>query len=86
MKRLLLIALMAGGLAFVPAQRSHAQVSVGIGFGYPTYGYRYYPYGYGYYPYGYHRPYRYYGYYNGAYYRGHRYYRHNRSHQHYYRY
>jgi hypothetical protein len=31
MKRLLLIALMAGGLAFVPAQRSDAQVSVGIG-------------------------------------------------------
>ena len=53
MKRLLLIALMAGGLAFVPAQRSDAQVSVGIGFGYPSYGYRYYPYGYGYYPYGY---------------------------------
>jgi hypothetical protein len=48
MKRLLLIALMAGGLAFVPAQRSDAQVSVGIGFGYPSYGYRYYPsYGYG---------------------------------------
>jgi|HubBroStandDraft_6_1064221.scaffolds.fasta_scaffold1828129_1 hypothetical protein len=46
MKRLLLIALMAGGMAFVPAQRSDAQVSVGIGFGYPSYGYRYYPYGY----------------------------------------
>ncbi len=55
MKRLLLIALMAGGLAFVPAQRSEAQVSVGIGFGYPAYRY-------GYYPYGYYRPYRYYGY------------------------
>ena len=64
MKRLLLIALMAGGLAFVPAQRSDAQVSVGIGFGYPSYGYRSYPYGYGYYPYGYYRPYRSYGYYN----------------------
>jgi hypothetical protein len=61
MKRLLLIALMAGGLAFVPAQRSDAQVSVGIGgvgvgFGYPAYRYGYYnsyPYGYSYYPYGY---------------------------------
>ena len=43
MKRLLLIALMAGGLAFVPAQRSDAQVSIGIGgvgvgFGYPAIG------------------------------------------------
>ena len=34
---------MAGGLAFIPAQRSDAQVSVGIGVGYPSYGYRYYP-------------------------------------------
>ncbi len=50
-KRLLLIALMAGGFAFVPVQRSDAQVSVGIGFGSP---------GYGYYPYGYYRPYPYY--------------------------
>jgi hypothetical protein len=70
MKRLLLIALMAGGLAFVPAQRSDAQVSIGIGgvgvgFGYPAYRYGYYPYGYGYYPYGYYRPYRYYGYSTG---------------------
>ncbi len=31
MKRLLLIALMASGLAFVPVQRSDAQVSVGVG-------------------------------------------------------
>jgi hypothetical protein len=88
MKRLLLIALMAGGLAFVPAQRSDAQVSVGIGFGYASYGYRYYPYGYGYYPYGYYRPYRYYGYNSGPSYNwsnGHRVYRHNRHH-HYYRY
>ena len=52
MKRLLLIALVASGLAFVPVQRSDAQISVGIG--YPGYGY-------GYYPYGYYRPYRYYG-------------------------
>lgn len=86
MKRLLLIALMAGGLAFVPAQRSDAQVSVGIGVGYPSYGYSYYPYGYGYYPYRYYRPYRYYGYYRPYYwYGGHRYYRHHRHH-HYYRY
>jgi hypothetical protein len=64
---------MAGGLAFVPAQRSDAQVSVGIGgvgigFGYPGYRYGYYnsyPYGYSYYPYGYYRPYRYYGYSTG---------------------
>ena len=59
MKKVLLIALMACGLAFIPAQRSDAQVSVGIGVGYPSYGYRYYPsYGYGYYPYGYYRPHR----------------------------
>ena len=79
MKRLLLIALMAGGLAFVPVQRSDAQISVGIGYS---------GYGYGYYPYGYYRPYRYYGYYSGpSYYwsNGHRYYRHHRHH-HYYRY
>ena len=60
---------MAGGLAFVPAQRSDAQVSVGIGVGYPAYGYSYYGYpgyGNGYYPYRYYRPYRYYGYYNGG--------------------
>src|SRR6266498_2719828 len=83
MKRLLLIALMAGGLAFVPAQRSDAQVSVGIGVGYPSYGYRYYPYGYGYYPYRYYRPYRYYGYSRGpSYYYGHRY-RHHRYHHYY---
>ncbi len=90
MKRLLLIALMAGGLAFVPAQRSDAQVSVGVGFGSPSYGpsygYRYYPYGYGYYPYGYYRSYRYYGYgpssyryYNGH--NGYRVYRHHRHHR-----
>jgi hypothetical protein len=89
MKRLLIIALMAFGLAFVPVQRSDAQVSVGIGFGYPSYGYRYYPYGYGYYPYGYYRPYRYYGYYTGPsyyWYNGQRVYRHHRHHHHYYRY
>ncbi len=80
MKKLLLIALMAGGLAFVPAQRSEAQVSVG--FGYPAYRYGYY----NSYPYGYYRPYRYYGYSTGpSYYYGHRYYRHHRYH-HYYNY
>jgi len=42
-KRLLLIALVAGGLAFVPAQRSDAGVSVGIGFGGPVGYYGYYP-------------------------------------------
>ena len=75
MKKLLLIALMASGLAFVPVQRSDAQVSVGIGVGYPGY--------YGYYPYGYYRPYPYYGYYSGPsyyWYNGHRYYRHHRHH------
>jgi hypothetical protein len=73
MKKLLLIALVASGLAFVPAQRSDAQVSVGIGVGYPGY-------------YGYYRPYPYYGYYRPYYwYGGHRYYRHHRHHY-YYRY
>src|SRR4029453_13404634 len=84
MKRLLLIALVAGGLAFVPAQRSDAQVSVGIGFS-PGYRYSYYGYpgyGYGYYPYGYYRPYRYYGFSRGPYY-GQRYYRHHRYHHYY---
>ena len=77
-KRLLLIALVAGGFAFVPMQRSDAQVSVGIGFGYPGGSY-------GYYPYGYYRPYPYY--YRPSYYwyGGHRYYRHHRHHY-YYRY
>jgi len=77
MKKLLLIALVASGLAFVPAQRSDAQISIGIGSP-----------GYGYYPYGYYRPYPYYGYYNGPsyyWYNGHRVYRHHYRH-HYYRY
>jgi len=75
-KRLLLIALVAGGFTFVPVHRSDAQVSVGIGFGYPGGYYGYYPYRY--YPYGYYRPYPYY--YRPSYYwyGGHRYYRHNR--------
>jgi hypothetical protein len=62
MKKLLLIALMVSGLAFVPVQRSDAQVSVGIGVGFPGGYYGYPRYGYGYYPYGYYRPYPYYGY------------------------
>jgi len=76
MKKLLLIALVAGGLAFASAPRSDAQVYFSVGFG-PGY-YGYYPYGY-YYPYryGYYRPYYWYG--------GHRYNRHHRYH-HYYRY
>jgi len=85
-KKLLLIGLVAGVLAFVPAQRSDAGVVVGIGVGFPGY-YGYYPYGY-YYPYRYYRPYPYYGYYGGPTYYwsgGHRYYRHHRHH-HYYRY
>jgi hypothetical protein len=76
MKKLLLIALVASGLVFVPVQRSDAQISVGVGVGYPGY--------YGYYPYSYYRPYPYYGYYYGPsfhWYNGHRvYYRHHRHH------
>ena len=57
-KKLLLITLVAGVIAFVPAPRSDAGVSVGIGFGFPVgyYGYPYYPY---------YAPYPYYGYYAG---------------------
>ncbi len=92
MKKLLLIALVVSGLAFVPVPRSGAQVSVGIGgvgigFGYPRYRYSYYGYpgyGYGYYPYGYYRSYPYYGYYGSSY--GHRVYRHHRHHYYRHRY
>ena len=85
MKKLLLIALVAGGLILVATPRLDAQVSFSIGFG-PRY-YGYYPYRY-YYPYGsysYYQPY-YGGYYYRPYYwyRGHRYYRHYRHHHHYY--
>ena len=67
MKRLLLIALVASGLTFVPVQRSDAQifigipgfVGIGIGPGYPYYGYGYYPHGY------YYGSHPYYGYYGG---------------------
>jgi hypothetical protein len=81
MKKLLLIALVAGGLVFASAPRSDAQVYFSVGFG-PGY--------YGYYPYGYYYPNRYYRpYYRGYYYRpyywsgGHRYYRHHRHHRYY---
>jgi len=56
MKKVLLLPLVAIGLALVPIKQVDAQVSVGIGpvgvgFGYPAYGYSYYGYpGYGYYP------------------------------------
>ena len=88
MKKLLLIALVVSGFAFVPVQRSDAQVSVGIGgvgigIGYPGYRYGYYGYpgyGYGYYPYGYYRSYPDYGYYTGRSYYGRRVYRHHRHH------
>src|SRR4051812_50203852 len=62
MKKLLMIALVAGGLAFASASTSNAGVSIGIGLGVPGFGYGYPGYGYGYgYPYGY--PYGYgYGY------------------------
>src|SRR5215467_9653104 len=49
MKKLLLLPLVAIGLALVPMKQADAQVSVGIGpvgigFGYPSYGYSYYGY------------------------------------------
>lgn len=73
MKKLLLIALLTGGLTFAAVPRSDAQVYFSIGFG-PAYYGGYYPYGY-YYPYRYYyRPYYWYG--------GHRYY--YRHHGHYY--
>jgi hypothetical protein len=77
MKKVLLIALVAGGLTFAAAPRSDAQVFFSIGFGPGYYG-GYYPYGY--YPYRpYYRPY--YGYYRPYWYGGHRYYRHHRHHR-----
>jgi hypothetical protein len=75
MKKLLLIAVVAGGLMVAGTTRSDAQVYFSIGFG-PGY-YGYYPYGY-YYPYRYYRPYYWYG--------GHRYYRHHYRHRYHYRY
>src|SRR5438874_11415227 len=79
MKKLLLIAVVAGGLMVAGTTRSDAQVYFSIGFG-PGY--------YGYYPYGYYYPYRYYSrpYYRPYYwYGGHRYYRHHHRHPFYYR-
>src|SRR5262249_62359733 len=84
MKKLLLIALVAGGLTLVAAPRLDAQLSFSVGYGFP--GYYYY---YGYYPYGYYYPYRSYTYYQpyySSYYRpyywygGHRYHHHYRHH------
>jgi hypothetical protein len=50
MKKLLLIAFVAGGLVLGEAPRSDAGVSVGIGFGFPlAYPYPAYPYPYGFY-------------------------------------
>jgi hypothetical protein len=75
MKKLLLIALLTGGLTFAAVPRSDAQIYFSIGFGPGYYG--------GYYPYGYYYPYRYY--YRPYYwYGGHRYY--YRHHGHYYHY
>ncbi len=72
MKKVLLIALMASVFAFVPVQRSDAQIyvgipgAVGVGIGYPG-GYSYgYPRYYGYYPYSYYRSYPYRTYYYGG--------------------
>ena len=75
MKKLLLIALLTGGLTFAAVPRSDAQIYFSIGFGPGYYG--------GYYPYGYYYPYRYY--YRPYYwYGGHRYY--YGHHGHYYHY
>jgi hypothetical protein len=54
MRKLLLIAVLAGGLMVAGTTPSDAQVYFSIGFGPGSYGY--YPYGY-YYPYSYYRPY-----------------------------
>ena len=88
MKKLLLIALVVGGIAFATAPKTEAgtYLSVGIGFpiGFGYYGGGCYPgyysgyYGGGYYPYtGYYRAYPYYG--AGYRYYGHRYYGHRYS-------
>ena len=79
MKKLLLVALMAGGLSFAAAPRSDAQVFFSIGVGPGYYG--------GYYPYrSYYRPYYGYSYYRPYWYGGHRYYRHYRHHRYHHRY
>ena len=78
MKKLLLIAVVAGGFMVAGTTRSDAQVYFSIGFG-PGY-YGYYPYRYYARPYyrSYYRPY----YWNG----GHRYYRNHYRYPYYYRY
>ena len=92
MKKLLLLPLVAIGLALLPAKQADAQVSIGVGpvgfgVGYPAYRYSYYGYPgyYGYYPRSYYGGYPYYRtyYYTGRpyYYSGHRY---NKHHRHYY--
>ena len=81
MRKLLLIAVVAGGLMVAGTTRSDAQVLFSIGFG-PGY-YGYYPYGY--YPYSYYRPY-YRSYYRPYYwYGGHRHYRNHHRYPYYYR-
>jgi len=76
MKKLLLFAVVAGGLTVAGTTRSDAQVYFSIGFG-PGY--------YGYHRYGYYYPYRYYGSYYRPYswYGGHRYYRNHHRHHNY---
>ena len=84
MKKLLLIAVVAGGFMVAGTTRSHAQFFFSIGFGPGDYGY--YPYG-NYYPYPYYaRPY-YRSYYRPYYrYGGHRYYRNHHRYPYRYRY
>jgi hypothetical protein len=64
MKKLLLIALVAGGLTFAGAPRSDAQVFFSVGFGYyrPHWGYSYYR------PYYWHGGHRYYRHHHHRYY------------------
>jgi hypothetical protein len=48
MKKFMIIALLAIGFIVLTAPESNAGVSIGIGVGFPVYGYpAYYPYGYG---------------------------------------
>jgi len=88
MKKLLLLPLVAIGLALVPVKQADAQVSIGIG--YPGYSYYGYPRYYGYYPGSYYSYYGGYPYYRTYYYNGRPYYRGHRTHKHhkhyYYRY
>jgi hypothetical protein len=79
MKKLLLIALVAGGFVFATAPRSNAGIAIGVGVGYPGYGYPYYGYGYPYPYYGYYGPY--YGGPSFYWYHGHRVY-YSRAHRH----